>query len=301
VLDLQTFLAADGSQFELRALAELSRDELMIRLYQEAAKDRRNPLKDFHCQNGHLLMGWPVERIAKDKKARRVCKNSVFGICFGLTEENLHPYVVAKIRAVDGAKADLSDITVPRIRKIHRKFFQTYTGVARYQVDMRRMVEETGYAETLFGFRREIFEDSSRGSYTGNQAINTPVQGTAHGFMLIAMALLQKKPRTYRLLQECLMEIHDALYFRLQLRHLVEGYKQLIGLFEEDTFNYAQKHFHLKLRVPLLVEASAGFTKSSMIEDYQGEPLEEFLLAWRAKEREIEMKSWEDLMPMGSN
>lgn len=295
--DLWVCLSADGSQIELRALAELSNDPLLIRQFQEAALDRHNPLKDVHCRVGNMMTGWDIERIHKDKKTRRVCKNVHFGIAFGLGEDNAYPYVIAKIRAVDGPKADLTGITPTSIRNLHRTYFIAYPGVKRFIASQRRKAEELGYVETLFGFRRHIQQDDeSRTTYWGNQAVNTPVQGTAHQFMLIALALLDLKPRTYNLLQRCIMEVHDALYFFVRLRDLPEAYKQLMHLFEVGAYGYAQRKFNLKLRVPLLAEATAGFCMGSMI-DYGGATVEEFLPEWRTKQRELEAKSWEELMP----
>jgi DNA polymerase-1 len=296
--NLDVFLSADGSQIELRSLAELSGDKLLIKQFQEAALDRKNPLKDVHCQVGHVLTGWPVERIKDEKNLRKMCKNLHFGIVFGIAEEGVYPYVVAKIRTIDGKNADLTGITPKRMKSLYRAYFKKYTGVAAFIEKMRAQVESVGYVESQFGFRRDINKtnDFGRKTYWANQAINTPVQSTAHGFVLIALALLEIKPRTYNLLQRCLMEVHDALYFRVKLRDLSEAYRQLMDLFERGAYEYAQENFHLKLRVPLLAEATAGFCAGSMV-DYEGEPAEEFLERWRIKQREVESKRWEDLMP----
>ena len=220
-----------------------------------------------------------------------------FGIMFGLGEESIYPSTVSRIRARDGVNADLTGITKDRMVQLHRNYFKKYTGVKRYIDYERAFAEKNHYVETLFGFRREIRQnDTSRSTYWGNQAINTPVQGTAHQFLLIALALLDLKPRTYSLLQYCIMEVHDALFFIVRLGDLVEAYKQLMHLFEVGAFEYAQRQFNLKLRVPILAEATAGFTMASMIE-YEGCGLEEFLPAWRKKQHEIDAKPWEDLMP----
>ena len=295
--DLKVLLAADGSQIEIRALAEISGDPLLIRQLQEAAQDRKNKTKDIHCQVGHTLTGWPIERIAREKNTRRMVKELHFGIVFGLGEDRIYSSTVSRIRARDGANADLTGITDKRMRELHRNYFKKYGGVAKYIDAQRDLAERLGYVETLFGFRREIRkEDASRSTYWGNQAINTPVQGTAHQFLLIALALLDLKPRTYNLLQHCIMEVHDALFFIVRLKNLVEAYKQLMELFEVGAYEYAQKQFHLKLRVPILAEAAAGFTMGSMI-DYEGEPLEEYLPKWREKQRKVDALDWESLMP----
>lgn len=298
ILDQEVFLAADGKQIEIRALAELSGDPVMIRLLQEAAKDRNNPNKDFHALNGNMLTGWDVERLVKDKTIRRVIKNLIFGIVFGKGEDGMYDYVVAKMREGEGSQADISGISRKRTVQLYRKFFSVYKGVRKFMTDQRAKAESLGFVETLFGFRRHIRQnDSERGSWWGNQSINSPVQGTAHQFVLICLALLDLKPNTYCHLQKCIMEVHDALYFRVKVRHLQEAHKQLMHLFETGTVTYAEQEFRLKLRVPILAEAEAGMCMGSMV-PYNGEPLDEFLTAWRKKHHETETRNWEDLMPV---
>jgi DNA polymerase-1 len=296
LLDYEVFLAGDGAQIELRALAELASDKPLIKIFRDHAKDRKNPALDPHCVEGHLLTGLPVEKIKQDQKVRRMVKGTVFGIVYGLGEGNVYPYVIAKLRSIEGPAADLSDITPERCIDTHRKFFEVHGGVRSFHEAMRGMAEKKGYVESLFGFRRDIRqEDETRETYWGNQAVNSPVQSTAHMFILICLALLDRKPKTYSRLQNCIAEIHDALYFRVKLRHLPEAYRQFMQLFEHDATAYAERRFHLKLRVPILAEAKAGFTMASMI-DYEGGPLAEFLPAWRDKEKKIEARSWEDLL-----
>jgi DNA polymerase-1 len=301
ILDVEVFLVVDCSQAEIRALAELSQDPVMIKLLLEAAKDRKNKKKDFHALNGHMLTGRSIEQIATDESVRRSVKNLIFGIIFGKAENGMYEYVVQKIRAVEGKNADLTGITKASIAVLYKKFFTVYAGVRKWIDKQRALGERLGYVETLFGFRRHIrSDDTERKTFTGNQSINSPVQGSAHTYMLIALALLDLKPVTYSRLLKCIMEVHDALYFKVRLRHLVEAHAQLIKLFETDTVEYACRAFGLKLRVPLLVDSKAGFCMGSMV-TYEGEPVEVFLEAWRKKQSEMDKKKWEDLMPAGES
>lgn len=298
VLDLDVFLAGDGAQIELRALAELSGDEPLKKIFREHAADRKNPLKDPHCVEGHLLTGWSVEQIKNDPMTRRMTKGTVFGIVYGLGRDSVYPYVIAKLRAIEGAKATFKGITPTRCQTTHDAFFKVHKAVKKYHGDMRDMAEKKGFVESLFGFRRDVRqdkEDKTRKTFWGNQAVNSPVQSTAHTFILICLALLDLKPKTYNRLQNCIAEIHDALYFRVKLRYLREAYEQFMRLFEHEAVSYAEKHFGLKLEVPILAEAKAGFTMASMV-DYEGEKLSEFLTKWREKQRKIEGKKWEDLV-----
>lgn len=307
VLDLEVFLAGDGAQIELRALAELTGDKKLIKIFREHAADPKNPMKDPHCVEGHLLTGWPVEKIKNDPITRRMTKNTVFGIVYGLGEDNVYPYVVAKIRAVEGPNANLDGISRDRCAETHRNFFRVHTEVQEYHDAMRWDAEHKHYVESLFGFRREIHqgEDETRSTYWGNQAVNSPVQNTAHTFVLICLALLDINPKRYSRLDKCIMEVHDALYFRVKLRWLQEAYAQFIQLFQEDAVRYAEekclkgkpkatggRYGHLD--VPILAEAKAGFTMATMV-DFEGESPEEFLERWREKAKKIATRSWEDL------
>lgn len=289
--DLKIFLGGDGSQIEVRMLAELSGDPVLISHFLSG--------RDVHCLVGHDLTDWPVERIAKEKNVRKAVKNMHFGIVFGKAREGMYDYIVSKIRQIDGnAAAERFQEQVKReqVEEWYDRYFWKYKGVARYQERMQQIADVKGQVETLFGFVRHIRkEDETRGTFWGNQAINTPIQGTAHQFLLIALALLHLRPRTYNLLQECLAEIHDELVFRVPLRYLPQGYAQLMALFQ-GAYEYAQRRFKLKLRVPLVAEAAAGFCLASRV-DYAGDPLSEFLPKWRARQREIERKRWEELLP----
>lgn len=298
ISDLEVLLAADGAQIEIRALAELSGDPLIIKFLQEGAKDRKNKLKDFHCLNGNMLTGFPVERIRDEKPLRKAIKNLIFGIVFGKAEDGIYDYIVQKMREADGPDVDLTGVTRKRAKQMHRTFFRVYKGVKRFIERMRYNAEHDHFVTTLFGFKRHIREnDESRKSFSGNQAINSPVQGTAHQFVLIAMALLDLKPKTYCHLQKCIMEVHDQLVFRVKVRYLAEAHAQLMSLFEHGASEYAEREFGLKLQVPILAEAEAGFCMGSMV-PYEGETVEAFLTEWRKKQQEIESSSWETLMPV---
>lgn len=267
-------------------MAEVSGDKLLLSQFQSGF--------DIHSVVGHTLTGWPVERIKKEKNLRKVVKNMVFGICYGKQREGLYDYIVAKIREIDGVNADLTGITKELVERLYDKFFKTYVGIAAYMARMPKNAARNHYVETLFHFQREIIEkDPTRSSHWENQAINTPIQGSAHQFLLLALAILRLKPRTYSALKDIVMEVHDALYFFVKVRNLPKAYQQARHLLETAVLDYARERFGVVIRVPLLVEASAGFSLAVQV-DYAGEPPEEFIVNWRKKYHEVEQKAWEE-------
>lgn len=283
--ELTVFLAADYSQIEIRVLAEVSNDKLLLEQFRSG--------RDIHCLVGHALTGWPESRIAKDNATRRLVKNMHFAIVYGVSRKSLYEYVLAKVREQDSHAADLKGITRKRLEELYDAYFERYEGVARYIRTTRRGAEERGYVENLFGFRRELgMWDDTRTTYWGNQAVNTPIQGCAHQLVLIALAILLRYPRTFWALREPVMDVHDALYFFLTTRDLPKGYSQVIRLLQEAVPDYVFKHFKYRLRVPLVAECSAGYRLGTMVE-YKGEPVEQFLSAWRREYRQVERRAWE--------
>jgi hypothetical protein len=108
--------------------------------------------------------------------------------------------------------------------------------------------------------------------------------------MLIAMAIIGLKKKTYNLLQRTSMEVHDALYAFVQLKALMEAYKQFIYLLETEVLVYVKLWWpEVDWIVPLKAEAKAGFRLGVMVE-YEGGPIEEFVEKWCQKNQQFEIK-----------
>jgi len=264
ILAIDLFLAFDYSQIEIRMLAECSGDPLLIEQF--------NAGLDIHCAVGNAINpAWSFEFIKKDKDTRTFIKNCHFGLIYGLSEKGLYYYLKAK-----GIKA-----TEEQAARFHRDYFARYRGVASYIDRMRAKAERDGYVDTIFGFRRRIGNDYDEDRTTNplNQAINSPIQGAAHTLLLCSMAILDETPSLFPLLSTPIMEVHDALVFRVKFRDLPEAYVQAKTLLEGGVVDYTRRVFDLNLRVPLVSEGSAGF-RYGVLEDYFGGSREEFLAGW---------------------
>jgi DNA polymerase-1 len=272
VNDLQILLAGDYSGIEVCMLAQVSRDPLLIKQFNNGV--------DVHSQVGNKLTDWPVEKIRSDKAMRTKIKRFHFGIAYGLGPVN-----GARNMQAEGIK-----ITKDEFADLQSKYFKIYSYVKRYIDSCHQQVEEVGWVETLFGFRRYIKKvDDTRGSFYLNQAINTPIQGSAHQLVLIAMALLRLMPKKYNLLQTPVMEIHDELVFSVRVGDLLAADRQLRMLLQEEVPRYVEANFPIKLLIPLKSETEAGFLRGTAI-SYEEEPipsLEQFLDDWRAKYKKV--------------
>lgn len=270
--DLFVFLAYDYGQVEIRMLAEVSGDALLI-------KQLQDPTWDIHCHVGHELTGWPHARIKADETMRRAIKGLHFGIIYGLGVTGMHMKMVA-----DGVK-----ISKRRVQELRDAYFKRYKGVTKYIAEKRAMVERVGGVDTIFGFFRPIDENDERGTYWGNQAINTPIQGAAHQLMLNAMALLHTDAERFYLLDKPIMEVHDALVFRVRVRDIARAYKQGMTLLTRAVPEFCDKVFGRKLKVPLTSECKAGFRYGTMVEIEDWTPAH-FAKEWCKKNEEVEIK-----------
>jgi uracil-DNA glycosylase family 4 len=276
--DLDIFLGFDHSQMELRCVAQKSGDKNLIAAFHSGV--------DIHSQVGHELTGWPVEKIKNDEATRRLIKNMQFGIVYGINEDKLADYMRAK-----GVK----DVDDKKVKKFFRLYFERFSGVARMIESDREFVKKYGYCETLFGFVRKLTvnDNAGGGAYWGNQAINTPIQGTAHQLMLMGLVPLKRKPQTYKLLRQPQLEIHDAIYFIVKLKVLFEAAKLGQQMLEKDALRIVKNDFGIDWKVPLKAEPKGALRFGVQVKDIgSGGPKTEweFLNVWCQKNREHEIK-----------
>lgn len=271
--DLRTFLNFDYGQIEIRIAAELSGDPLLLAAVESG---------DIHSAVGHELTGWPIDKIKHDKETRTLVKNIHFGVLYGMSPKSLYEFLIGL-----GIK-----ITRERVNELHARYFKRYRRVKMLVEHLREFAEKHHYVETMFGFRRPITTDpdeDGRTTFWGNQAINSPIQGTAHQLLLFAMATLKQKPKTYSRLSVPVMEVHDALSFYSTVDETKEAHEQGIHLLQRGVPEYIEKNFSRTLKVPLVAEAKSGFRLGSLV-DYSGQSRRKFLSDWLKYDYDLEQK-----------
>lgn len=271
-LDLMIFFAMDYAQIEIRIIAQLSGDKRLIKLFKSGG--------DIHSLVGHVLTGWPVEKIRKDEGIRRRIKALHFAIVYGKKPRG----IVQQLKQEGVHDADLDEIT-----EIYEKYFDDFETVRDFIDERIKFADKHGYSVTMFGMRREIAKISDRSSFWENQAINSPIQGSAHQLVLIALALLRLKYNDFNHWANIMLEVHDALYTRLPVRDIPKVYKEGKVLMEEAVPEYVHKWFDIDLDVPLVAEASCGFRLGAMADYEGGDPLE-FLYEWCKVNQETDRK-----------
>jgi DNA polymerase-1 len=270
-------MASDWGQLEIRILTHQSGDKRLIEIF--------NSGEDIHSMVGHDLTGQPLEKIKKDRPTRTRIKAVHFSLVYGKKPRGIYSAIVADL-AAEGL--DAKDVTLEEIEETYEAYFKKYKGVARLIQDLIDYADENNAAINMFGFRREINKEGDwRKTQWQNASVNSPIQSAAHFLSVIAMALMKLKPERYKYFRKLLMEIHDAFYSRMKVKHLPEGYAQGKELMEHDVPEHVKKWFGFKLKVPLVSDAKAGFRLGTMVE-YKGEPPDVFIDMWREKFKVVE-------------
>lgn len=188
------FIASDGhvicdrdwSQIELRLLAHLSGDKVMMEVY---AADG-----DIHNRTACGAFGLTEDQL--DPVIHRVpSKNTNFSVVYGITDTGLYESLCAHFSTMKMAVPDW--LTVAWCAWFIAKWFTTYPGAKRYLDDLESIARRFGIVWTLCGRVRRIPEVYSCHSYIQDagvrQAANMPIQGTSADLMKLAMGEIDER------------------------------------------------------------------------------------------------------------
>ncbi len=221
------FIDADYSQIELRVLAHMSNDEIMVKAFNEDS--------DIHTICASQIFGVPVEEVSKQLRSRAKAVN--FGIVYGISDFGLSEQVGIKRKEA---------------KQYIEQYLNTYHGIKEFMDRVVEEAKENGYVETLCNRRRYIPELKSNNymvrKFGDRAAMNTPIQGTAADIMKIAMISVYKKLKQNKLKSKLVLQIHDEL--------LIETYDEE----KEEVINILKSSMEnaMKLSVPLKVEVEEG-------------------------------------------
>jgi len=235
-------VAADYSQIELRILADLCQEPILVEAYQKN--------EDIHTVTARLL--FEKETVTPDE--RRLAKTINFGVIYGMGAQ--------RFARETGMKAADGKVFIER-------FNQQYPQVFEYLQRMQQEAIAQGYVQTILGRRRyfnftsdrlrklrnykpeEIDLDSIRGlsAYDAGllrAAANAPIQGSSADIIKIAMVRLHQVLQNYQ--ARLLLQVHDELVFEVPPNEWEELQPQIRSTMESAV----------QLSVPLVVDVHAG-------------------------------------------
>lgn len=208
-----SFISFDYSQIELRVLAELSGDEVLILAYQ---KD-----KDLHDLTARKLF-FKTDEEPVSREERSIAKVINFSILYGKT-----PFGLSK-----ELKIPMSDA------KLYiNKYFEEYPKVRNFLNNVLQEAKLNGFVETLYGTRRYITGINSSNknieAQADRMAVNTVVQGTAANIIKKVMIKLYEEFKDKKDIN-MLLQVHDELIFEVK-NEAVDKYLEEIDNIMENT------------------------------------------------------------------
>ncbi len=218
-------VVADYSQIELRLLAHMSGDPVLVNAFRQG--------EDIHTRTAAEVMGVPPMLVTRE--ARNNAKAVNFGIVYGIS--------------AFGLAANLA-ISRKEAETYIKAYFERYAGVRKFIDETIAKTRQTGVARTLFGRGRPIPDINSRNpnarGFAERTAVNSPLQGTAADLIKVAMIRIDKalEGRESRLL----LQVHDELVLEAPPAE-IDDVKAMVKHEMESVF---------PLDVPLVVEVGVG-------------------------------------------
>jgi len=220
-------ISADYSQLELRLLAHITQDPVMLEAFQKG--------EDIHARTARLVFGAKTDEELKE--ARRFAKIVNFAIAYAIEPWGLSQRV---------------GISRQEAKKVIQDYYNTYKGVRRYMEEVPIRAREHGYVRSIYGRIRPLPGISDRNANirkaAEREAINMPIQGTASDIVKIAMLKVDEEFKRAELEARLLMQVHDEL--------LVEAPDREISKVTEILKH--EMETAVSLDVPLVADVGVG-------------------------------------------
>lgn len=224
-------LALDYSQIELRLAAHFSGDKTMIEAFQKG--------EDIHALTAAAIN--EVEPGEATPQMRREAKAINFGILYGQGPHGL---------------AQTAKIPYWRAKEFIDQYFNVFKDMRNFIDSAIEKAREDGYAQTIFGRRRNLAEINSSVALVRKaaerMAINTPLQGSAADLIKIAMIRVHEYLKNKADICQMLIQVHDELVFEAKAEEAEKLAKMIKKIMEADALDSK------KLKVPIVVDVEAG-------------------------------------------
>lgn len=225
----ECLMTADYSQIEMRIMAHLSEDRLLIEAFKSG--------HDFHSITASRVFGVEPEAVNVEMRAKIKAMN--YGLAYGLSAFGLGQ----QLRIDPGEARGLMD-----------DYFETFGGVRDYLGGIVDEARRSGYTETIWGRRRYLpdltSDNRQRREMAERMALNAPIQGSAADLIKVAMLNVQSAIDEAGLASRMLLQVHDELVFEI-----AEGERDAM-----DSLVRKQMAAAADLTVPLDVSVGTGAT-----------------------------------------
>lgn len=223
----ESLMTADYSQIEMRIMAHLSEDDLLIEAFRSG--------RDFHSITAARVFDVAPDAVTVEMRAKIKAMN--YGLAYGLSAFGLGQQL-----GIEPSEA----------RGLMDEYFETFGGIRDYLAGVVVEARKSGFTETIMGRRRQLPDLTSdnrmRRESAERMALNAPIQGSAADLIKVAMLNVQRAIEEQGLTSRLLLQVHDELVLEV-----APGERdRLEALVREQMASAAD------LRVPLDVSVGTG-------------------------------------------
>jgi DNA polymerase-1 len=204
----ESLMTADYSQIEMRIMAHLSEDALLIEAFRSG--------RDFHSVTAARVFSVDAAEVTPEMRAKIKAMN--YGLAYGLSA-----YGLSQQLGIDTGEA----------RGLMDEYFETFGGVRDYLAGIVDEARKCGFTETIMGRRRYLpdltSDNRQRREMAERMALNAPIQGSAADIIKVAMLKVDAALKESTLRSRMLLQVHDELVLevaageREQLEELVRS------------------------------------------------------------------------------
>ena len=199
-------VSIDYSQVELRILAQLSKDTILLKAYENN--------QDIHLETASLLFKTAPEMINEDQ--RRIAKTINFSVIYGIS-----------------AYALSEDLGITREEAKHfiDLYFEHYKKVTQYIQYIIEQTRKTLFVKTFYGRKRPVLDINASQFHIRSRAeriaFNNVIQGTAADIIKLSMIEIDQQIKRSQIKANMIMQIHDELVFYIKEEVLNETIKKI--------------------------------------------------------------------------
>jgi DNA polymerase I len=217
-------VSADYSQIELRVLAHLSQDAVLLDAFRSG--------QDIHTRTAMEIFEVKEEELTREHRTRAKAVN--FGVIYGQGDSGLS-------KSLGIPRAEASNFIAA--------YFRRYEGVRRFMNETLEQARAGEAVRSMLGRRRLLptIRSANRAERLAAEriAMNMPIQGTAADLLKLAMLALKEPPTPGARMT---LSVHDELVFEVPEAEVAEA---------EAKIKAAMEHA-FELAVPLTVEVGHG-------------------------------------------
>ncbi|MDQ5816374.1 MAG: DNA polymerase I, partial [Actinomycetota bacterium] len=222
-------LSIDYSQIELRVMAHLSEDPILVEVFDQG--------DDIHTATAARIFDLPSEQL--ETRHRSVAKMVNYGLSYGMGAPGL---------------AERLNVPVAEAQTFIDAYLEQFGEVSKFLDEIVTQAYADGFTTTMFGRRRylpELGSGNPRVRAIGErQALNAPIQGSAADIMKLAMINVDRALQAQGSSARMILTVHDELVFEVPEGDRAEAAE----LIATEMSSVAE------MKVPLVVDVSYGIS-----------------------------------------